>query len=473
MNNPLQSDNQQLDSLLEEVKQIASRYLQNIHNSPSCMSEVSAPALALPVAGTGAQAALKIFTEQIQPLLVAASGPRYFGFVTGGGTPAAILGDWLVSVFDQNTQYTHGRGDASALVEQQTVQMLLDLFGLPGDFYGGFVTGATMSNFSCLAVARQWLGQQYQKNAAREGLGFPLKIYAAVPHSSSTKALGMLGIGSSQVELVPCLPGRESMDMQAFERLLEAAPLSAAPTAPFILISSGGTVNTVDYDDMAAIARLKSRYSFWWHIDAAFGAFAACSPTYKHLLTGWDGADSITVDCHKWLNVPYDSALYFSRKEHASLQIHTFQNTNAPYLGDPMENFSYANFGPENSRRFRALPAWFTLIAYGRQGYQEIVERNIALARRMGQLLEETGLFVLASPVRLNVVCFTLSADKGRSENISKLLQKLYESGRVFITPSQYAGTPCLRAALVNWRTQEEDILLTVQELISAYKSLS
>jgi glutamate/tyrosine decarboxylase-like PLP-dependent enzyme len=175
--------------------------------------------------------------------------------VTGGGTSAAIIGDWLTSVFDQNTQYTDGKGDASAAVERQTLDMLVDLFGLPQGFNGGFVTGATLSNFTCLAVARQWLGRQYGHDAARDGLGFPIRIYAAVPHSSAVKSLVMLGIGISQVQRVPTLLGREAMDVAAFRNII-----GERPGEPFILISSAGTVNTADYDDLQAIARLKADY---------------------------------------------------------------------------------------------------------------------------------------------------------------------------------------------------------------------
>lgn len=465
MKNQLELDSARLPELFWQVKEIAEQYLARINTHPTSLAKAPDLSFALPAEGLGAEETIKAFSEQIRPLLLAATGPRYLGFVTGGGTPAAILGDWLTSVFDQNTQYTDGKGDASAAVERQTIGMLLDLFGLPHHFHGGFVTGATMSNFSCLAVARQWIGQQHGQDAARDGLRFSVRIYAAVPHSSSFKALAMLGLGSSQVQLVPTLPEREALDVEAFENILRERP-----DEPFILISSGGTVNTVDYDDMQALARLKARYKFWWHVDAAFGAFAACSPAYQHLLTGWEGADSITVDCHKWLNVPYDSGVFFTRKEHSLLQTQTFQNSNAPYLGDPMQHFSYLNFGPENSRRFRALPVWFTLTAYGKLGYQKLVETNIRLAKHLGTELEATGLFALAAPVRLNVVCFTIPESQGREQKLQQLLHRLHQSGRVFVTPTRYQGVAALRAALVNWRTRDEDIQIIVEELVNAYQ---
>jgi glutamate/tyrosine decarboxylase-like PLP-dependent enzyme len=137
-------------------------------------------------------------------------------------------------------------------------------------------------------------------------------------------------------------------------------------------------------------------------------------------------------------------------------------------LGDPATNFSFLNFGPENSRRLRALPAWFSLQAYGRNGFGWIVENNITLANQFGQLLEQKTRFKLTAPVRLNVVCFTVDGEENRSGKLAQVLEKLKISGKLFISPTSYKGVPCLRAAFVNWRTTEEDILIAIDELIKA-----
>ncbi|MDO1450934.1 pyridoxal-dependent decarboxylase [Rhodocytophaga aerolata] len=460
-----QQDLQNIDQLLEQVRQLSSDYLSTIAVKPTGLAQPPTAAFTLPTEGAGAASAITYFNTYIQPYLVASSGPRYLGYVTGGGTLAAIAGDWLTSVFDQNTQNTTGIGDLSAFLEVATIRMLLDLLQLPDDFYGGFVTGATVSNFTCLAVARQWVGQQSGKDIARDGLPFAIDIYSATPHSSTLKSLAMLGIGSGNIISVPTLDSREAMDVGALEQLLQQKA-----NKPFILLCSGGTVNSVDFDDMQAIARLKNNYTFWWHIDAAFGGFAACSPAYAHLLKGWEQADSITIDGHKWLNVPYDSAVFFTRKAHASLQVQTFQNTNAPYLGDPSEKFSYLNFLPENSRRFRALPAWFTLHAYGKKGYQSVVEHSISMAQLLGEKLEKSGLYILSAPVWLNVVCFTTRREENRGASVQRIVEKLNARGKVFLTPTVYKGVPSLRAAFVNWRTTQADIDLTIEELLAVYE---
>jgi glutamate/tyrosine decarboxylase-like PLP-dependent enzyme len=449
MNN-LNIDQQNLDTILTEVKQQGIDYLNHIHERPtvSAIDVVIIPDLNRE--GTGTVEALKQFNQRFEPIMVASSGPRYWGFVTGGTTPAAIAGDWLSTIYDQNTQSAKGNGDISAIIELETIQLLLSLFNLPKDFFGGFVTGATLSNFTCLAAARQWIGKQLGKDFAREGVSGNVKVLSATPHSSAIKSLSMLGLGSGNVIQVNALEGnREALDVVDLELKIQALN-----GEPFILISSAGTVNTVDFDDFEAINLLKQKYNFWWHIDAAFGGFAACSSKYSHLVKGWENADSITVDCHKWLNVPYESAVFFVKEKHQLLQVETFQNANAAYLGNAMDNFSYLNFLPENSRRLKALPAWFTLTSYGKQGYQEIVESNVETALQFADFINENPNFELLAPVRLNTVCFSLT-----DENLVPLfLTKLNSTGKVFMTPTLYNGKKGIRAAFVNWRTKSEDV---------------
>ena len=190
-----------------------------------------------------------------------------------------------------------------------------------------------------------------------------------------------------------------------------------------------------------------------------------CSKTHKHLVNGWEKADSITIDCHKWLNVPYESAVFFVKEQHKLLQVESFQNSNAPYLGNPLENFSYLNFLPENSRRLKALPAWFSLMAYGKRGYQEIVDNCIKLSNQFGQFIKDNNQFELLAPVRLNTVCFTLNGEENQ-EKVNVFLKLLNDTGIVFMTPTIYNGQKGIRAAFVNWRTTEKDIA-TVTRLMT------
>lgn len=467
MNSILQNDLNDFENILDKTKQHGIDFLNNLENIPTSNKNSIDVTRELNELGLGSISALKEFNERLAPLMVASAGPRYWGFVTGGSTPASIVGDWLTSVYDQNTQAIKAQGGVSALIEFETINLLLQLLQLPDSFLGGFVTGATMSNFTSLGVARQWFGKQFGKDFAKNGISEPINILTATPHSSSIKSLAMLGIGSNNYTTIKTIEGnREAIDIVDLEKNIQTLN-----GKPFILISSAGTVNTADFDDFKAISKLKGKYNFWWHIDAAFGGFAAVSDKFRHFVEGWEGADSITIDCHKWLNVPYESAFYLIKKEHASLQIETFQNSNAPYLGNPLENFNYLNVLPENSRRLRALPVWFSLLAYGKEGFQDIVENSALMALHFGNELIEDGNFELMAQIRLNNVCFTLKGDHNQ-EKVSQFLTELNDRGKVFMTPTVYRNRKGIRASFVNWRTTESDIKIVIEEMKAVFLDL-
>ncbi|MEL1255812.1 pyridoxal-dependent decarboxylase [Flavobacterium sp. DGU38] len=468
MNSALQHDLNNFENILEKARQQAIVFLNNLENIPTSKKETIDTNRELNHTGLGSLAVLEEFNNRLAPLMVASSGPRYWGFVTGGSTPASVVGDWLASVYDQNTQAVTAQGGNSALIEFETIHLLIQLLELPKSFLGGFVTGATMSNFTCLGTARQWFGKQYGKDFAKDGISERINILTATPHSSSIKSLSMLGIGSQNYTTIKTIQGnREAIDREDLERNIQNLE-----GKPFVLISSAGTVNTADFDDFEAILKLKEQYNFWWHIDAAFGGFAAVSDKYKHFVKGWENADSITIDCHKWLNVPYESAFYLVKEQHAALQIETFQNSNAPYLGNPLENFNYFNVVPENSRRLRALPVWFSLLAYGKKGFQDIVENSVSLALHFGNTLIEDESFELLAPIHLNNVCFTLKGDHNQ-EKVAQFLSKLNDTGKVFMTPTVYQNRKGIRASFVNWRTTENDIEIVIDEMKETLNILS
>jgi glutamate/tyrosine decarboxylase-like PLP-dependent enzyme len=453
----LQDDLARLPELLNLTLIAANEYLASINTRPPAINFTRPPTPTLPATGLGAEGALQDFLQRFGDEMPASNGPRFWAFVTGGTTPAALMGDWLTSAYDLNL--SHAANSNAPNIELEAIALLRQLFGLPDGFSGTFVSGATMANFAGLALAREWAAQQNGFSAAQSGLhaSLPMRVFSGEAHSSTYKALALLGLGRASLQKVKTLEGnREAVDVAALEEAL------AAHNGPSIVVANAGTVNTVDFDDLAVIANLKARYNFWLHVDAAFGGFAACSPKYAHLLTGLNEADSITIDAHKWLNVPYDSAMLFTR--HRELQIAVFQNSGA-YLGPLAEPPDFVHLSPENSRRMRALPAWFTLHAYGREGYQEIVERCCALAALLGEKIEASAQFRLLAPVRLNVACFTLTGDV-TSERVQKLVSRLREDGRVFLTPTVYGGVPGLRAAFSNWRTTPEDVELAWQALV-------
>ncbi|WP_143307476.1 pyridoxal phosphate-dependent decarboxylase family protein [Chitinophaga vietnamensis] len=454
----LRDDLKRTDQLLQLTKDFSSRFLSVIDKLAADKVVKPHAPIPLPDEGFGGVTTLEKFRQRYGDQLTAASGPRYWGFVTGGVTPAALMGDWIAAATDLNAA---DRDSAAFNIETETIALLKSLFNLPEHFLGAFVTGATMANFTGLAIGREWLGKQHGVDIAKDGMAAlsSLKVLSCTPHSSIGKSLSMLGLGRNNLVKLPALPQREAVDIAALEQYLEAHK-----GQPFIYIANAGTVNTVDFDDLAAVAALKKKYDFWLHVDAAFGGFAACSADYSHLLQGWELADSITVDAHKWLNVPYDAAMIFSA--HPDLQVEVFQNAGAAYLGDPAAHFNFINYVPENSRRQRALPAWFSLLAYGKDGYRQIVENNVQLAQQLGALIAQDKHFKLLAPVRLCVVCFTLDVPEAQQEMaVNQFLQELNASGLTCMTRTVYQGKHAIRAALVNWRTATKDVQLVYEKM--------
>lgn len=470
----LRHDLQHLPEILKQACDTALTHLEALPTLPACApvahQQIKPGDDKLVEQGVGAQQAVAQFWQDYSAGFAGSAGPRYFAFVTGGATPAALAADWLVSTIDQNTQLTFD--SVASEIELATISQLRQLLGLPENQCGSFVSGATMANFVSMAIARQWLGQQRGVDVAQQGLHAlgPIRVIAAAAHSSSVKALSMLGIGRDALVQVATLPDSEAIDPVALEEAL-----LAATDLPVLVLASAGTVNTVAFDNLPALLALRERFGFWLHVDAAFGGIAAASPHYAPLLEGWQQADSITIDAHKWLNVPYDSAVQFTLEKHLALQVQVFQNHSAYLEAPSVRPDNYLHLTPENSRRFRALPVWMALKAYGRSGITEIVERNVELAGKLGAKLEQSSGFTLLAPVLLNVVCFALdSADNTASEvnRRNQFLKQLDQAGVVRCTPTTLNGKPGIRAALVNWMTEEKDIDSAFESMVNCRAAL-
>ncbi|EFL15121.1 pyridoxal-dependent decarboxylase [Streptomyces sp. C] len=461
MDRTLAADLARLPELLDATRRAAAEALATLDERPVVPPQDAPPPAPLPGHGTGTEAALAEFRARWEPRLSASAGPRYLGFVTGGATPAALAGDWLTAAHDQNSN--SAMDGAGQHLERETTGWLRELFGLSDAHTGTFVSGATMSNTVGLAIAREWLGERLGVSPAQDGVAAlgPVRVLSGAPHSSIAKALSVLGLGRAALVPVPTLPGREAVDPAALERALADAP------GPAVVVANAGTVNTVDFDDLRAVAALRERHDFWLHTDAAFGAFAALTPEHAHLVAGLDASDSVCVDLHKWLNVPYDSAVQFTRRR--DLQSRVFANA-AAYLGPLGPDPDLVHLTPENSHRLRALAAWFTLRAYGREGHREIVERDIACARSLGERLDRDPAFRLLAPVRLNVVCFTLAGNPA-PERLTALREAV--AADVFVTPTVLGGTAGLRAAFSNWRTTPADVDRAAEALRAAAKEIA
>jgi glutamate/tyrosine decarboxylase-like PLP-dependent enzyme len=454
-------DKDHLSDLLTQVAEAARDYLARVDQLPAGgtagRDEAAGHFVAeLPEEGTGSLAAMTSLLTHGMDAAVNSAGPRFFHFVTGGSTPAALAADWLTATLDNNAALWVSSPLGSKL-EQVAIGWLKDLFRLPNSWGGVLTTGATMSNFTALAAARQWWGEEHETNIAERGMsGLP-----AVPlmtggfiHASAKKALSMLGIGHEVVQVLSSGPvGR--IDLTALE-----AALRALKGAPAIVIATAGEVNAGDFDPIAAMADLAHRHHAWLHVDGAFGLFARVSPATADLADGVDQADSVIADGHKWLNVPYDSGFAFCRDARL---LNAVFGMDAPYF--PATEADHPDFiylAPEMSRRARSLAVWATLAAYGRRGYRAMIERHVALAKRLADQIRASSDFELLAEPRLNVVCFRYrpaGIPDGELDDVNRRLgQAIIADGTVYFGTTVYAGKVAFRPAIANWRTTERDV---------------
>jgi glutamate/tyrosine decarboxylase-like PLP-dependent enzyme len=456
-----------VEGALELVHRFTLGHLAGLKESRAATSARSAGIIGLPGAGCGAEQAVRQLLARYGDSFSGSPGPRYWGFVNGGTTPAALAGDWLASALDQNCQLN---GDGAApFIEDEAVAMLRALFGLPETMNGVFVTGGTMANHVALAIALQRLGARRGVDVSGQGVAAlgPVRIVTGESHSSIAKSAGMLGLGRDSVIEVPRLEGRESVDPAAMARILDDHA-----DAALIIVANAGTVLTGDFDDISALAGLAERHHAHLHVDGAFGAFAACSPRFRHLVAGLDRADTVAADGHKFLNVPFDSGFVFARS--LPDQVAMFKNVStyqAPPRADPRH---FIHLSPQNSRRLRALPAWVTLQAYGSEGYRTIVERCCDLAAELGRRIDTASEFQLLAEVRFNVVCFQLVKRDGSAasaEETGAFLDRVRDDGRVFVTPGNLRGMPCVRLAMVNWRTTSGDLGLAIEAFQACWQN--
>jgi glutamate/tyrosine decarboxylase-like PLP-dependent enzyme len=457
-------DRDRLPAVLAAAAEAATRYLAGIDGERVHSGRVEEAAAAfaggLPEHGDGSAEAIALLGEEGIAAATRSAGPRFFHFVTGGSTPAALGADWLASALDQNS-FSWVSSPLGSQLEKVAVGWLKELFGLPASWGGVLTTGATMANFTGLAAARRWWAAEQGVDVDQQGLaGLPPVpvLTSGYVHASAVKALGMLGIGRARIRLLAA-DGQGRLDRAAF-----AAALADLAGAPAIVIANAGEVNAGDFDPIEEMVELAHANHAWVHVDGAFGLFARASTRAVQLARGLEGADSVIADGHKWLNVPYDCGFAFVRDPelmHGAFQIA------GPYL--PIgtdERPSFADFGPEASRRARALAVWATLKAYGRDGYREMVDRHIGLAQRVGAEVEAASDFELLAPVQLNVVCFRYRPRDAAEAELDELNRRIgaaiLADGRVFYGTTVYAGKVAFRPAISNWRTTEGDVDLIV-----------
>ena len=413
----------------------------------------------LPVKGISFERLNQYISENVQPNLSASNGGRYWGFVTGGANPVATFADWLVTTFNQNV--SKGGDSIASSIEQQTLIWFCELFELPTSFQGIFTTGATAANLLATFTARQYAGNQQGFDVAKEGgKDLDISIFSATPHASMIKSLGMAGLGQNSWQKIICKADSEAMDVEALAQALQNSSSKSN-----IVIASAATVTGTDYDDLVKISQLCKKYKAWLHVDAAFGIFERLLAGRNGKTQGIEFADSITLDCHKWLNVPYDCGVFLT--QHQSL-LKDSCHVDAPYLASDSQDIAFLSLGIENSRRFRAFPVWATLMAYGKEGIQNEIKRNVAQAQKLALWIDQSPDYVLVKPCELNVVLFKPNQERS-SLTSNDCMEKLNKSGQVFLTPGSWQGESIIRAALSNWATTDDDIILVIDALSDVF----
>jgi len=449
-----------MKKLLAETADRAARYLVGIANrnvapSPADVARLEALGGPLPQGPCDPSEVLALLDDVGSPATVATAGGRYFGFVIGGSLPAALAANWLAGAWDQNAAMQVMSPVASKL-EEIVLHWMVDLLGLPEGSGAGFVTGTTMANFTALAAARTALLQRAGWNVEEDGLFAAPPIHVVVGeevHVSLLKALSMLGMGRSRVT-------RVAADAQGRMRP-EALPALDDRT---VVCIQAGNVNTGAFDPAGEICACAQQAGSWVHVDGAFGYWAAVSARYAPLLAGAGAADSWAIDCHKWLNVPYDSAVAVVRKpEH----LKTAMAMSAAYL-TPGGGREPWHFAPEASRRARGVELWAAMRSLGRSGLSELIERNCLQATMFADRLRAAG-FTILNDVVLNQVLVSF----GSAEETRRVIAAVQSDGTCWCGGTVWHGDAAMRISVSSWATTDEDVERSAAAMIRIAKQVT
>ncbi len=453
--------------ILERVLEEATGFLDGLSGRRvAARTDVEGVAAALrrPLPDEGVEP-LEVVEELIagaEPGLVAMPSGRFFGWVIGGVLPATLAADWLTSTWDQNAGML-ASSPAAAGAEWVASEWLLDLLGLPRNSAVGFVTGAMIANFTCLAAARRDVLRRAGWDVEGDGLhGAPsvTVIVGEERHETVDVALRFLGLGEQRSIVVPA----DDQGRIRLDALTDT--LAQVGNNPLIVCLQAGNVHSGAFDPIAAAVDLAHQYGAWVHVDGAFGLWAAASAQYRRLVAGVERADSWASDAHKTLNVPYDSGLAIVAKAevmYAAMGVH------AAYLIQDERPDPFSTV-PEFSRRARGFTVWAALRSLGRHGVAEMVERFCRHARRFAAGLAEMDGVRVVNDVVFTQVCVSFGADEVTREVAARLLKE----GTAWMTPSTWHGQAVLRISVSNWRTTDEDVdrtLTAVRRVLSEVRA--
>ncbi len=409
----------------------------------------------VPVHGEDPVATVDALAAATRDGLVASAGPRYFGFVIGGGLPAALAADWLAAAWDQNAAM-YVMGPAAAVAEEVAGAWAAELFGLPARVSVGFTTGATMASFTALAAGRHALLARVGWDVERQGLfGAPdlPVVVGEEAHVTIHAALQMLGLGRDRVTRVPT-------DDHGRMRADALADALAVIGHPALVCAQAGNVNTGAFDPLPAITDAVRGNGGWLHVDGAFGLWAGADPARRHLVAGLERADSWTTDAHKWLNVPYDSGLVFTADPAAH---HAAMTLGAAYYVETggTERDPY-NWVAESSRRARGFAVWAAIRSLGREGVAAMIARTCDHARRFAAGLDGTPGLRILNDVVLNQVLVRFddpSGDTGAGDaRTDAVVAAIGADGTMWLGGTRWHGLHAMRISVSGWRTTADDV---------------
>jgi len=420
----------------------------------------------LPETGVPGLSVIEDLARIAEPGLNAMPGPRFFGWVIGGSHPVGVAADWLTSAWGQNAG-NHSAAPAAAAAEAVAAGWLLELLDLPRESSVGFVTGATVANFVCLAAARGEVLRRTGWDVEAQGLFGAPPIQVLIgddAHATVFSALQFLGLGCERVTRVPT-DGEGRMDAIAF------AELARNCTGPTIVIAQAGQINTGAFDPFPEIASVARERGFWLHVDGAFGLWARACPGRAHLTAGVEGADSWATDGHKWLQTPYDCGYAIVRDAAAHQRAMTAAASYLPSTGHGERDPTH--FVPELSRRARGFATWTMIRTLGRSGIAEMVERHCRIARHIADRLGvEPGVEVL-NRVELNQVIVRFGADgpvERADAETARVIEHVQKSGVCFVGGARWHERWVMRISVISWATTMEDADGAVDAILDAWR---
>ena len=428
----------------------------------------------VPYRPTALPALVEEIRDKIMPFATGNVHPRFFGWVHGAGTVAGILAELMAATMNSNCG---GRDHAAIYVERQVIEWCREIFGFPAGGSGVLTVGTSMAAVIAVATARvSRLGAAVRADG-HTGTGSRLVGYSSAEgHVSLRKAFELVGIGNAQLRAIPTLPDHS----MCLERLAAAIRADrAAGLEPFLIIGTAGTVNTGAFDRLDAIADLAQHECLWFHVDGAFGAWAKIAGhPWQDLVRGIERADSLAFDFHKWISVPYDAGCVLIRDAHrhraAFAERPDYLATGARGLaaGDPWP----CDYGIDLSRGFRALKAWITLRHYGLAQLGRVIAKNCRSAVYLGKLVEESEQFELAAPVSLNICCFCLKGARTIGSDdavITQLVEEIQLSGIAAPSTTRIGARLCVRVAILNHRTTDNDVEMLFKSACEILRDLN